>query len=76
MSGRAVLSRPKFVCIHVLSVHTFNVSVLFVCLQVHNELSQKTEKLHVEASLKQQLSEEYEQVSAVDFFFFFFFLNS
>lgn len=70
MSGRAVLLRPKYVCIHVLSVHTFNVSVHFVCLQVQNELSQKTEKLHMEVSLKQQLSEEYEQVSAAEFCFF------
>lgn len=47
-------------------------NLLFVCLQVLSELSQKTEKLHVEASLKQQLSEEYEQVSAVDILFLFF----
>lgn len=54
-----------------VSVHTFNVRVLFVCLQVQNELSQKTEKLHLEVSLKQQLSEEYEQVSAQPWTFLF-----
>lgn len=74
MSGRAGLSRPKYICMHVssVSVHTFNVRVLFVCLQVQNELSQKTEKLHLEVSLKQQLSEEYEQVSPQLWTFFFF----
>ena len=56
------------VCIHMLSVHAFKVSVHFVCLQVQNELSQKTEKLLAEVSLKQQLSDEYEQVSAADLF--------
>lgn len=81
MSGRAGLSRPKYICMRVLSlsVHTFNGRVLFVCLQVQNELSQKSEKLHLEVSLKQQLSEEYEQVSAQlqlwTFFFFFEFLT-
>lgn len=52
-------------CLHtcIVCAYFYRECALPVCLQVQNELSQKTEKLHAEVCLKQQLSEEYEQVS-------------
>lgn len=59
--------RQPFVC-----EYTYRVFAFSVCHQVQNELSQKTENLHREVAQKQQLSEEFEQVSLVHFFSLFF----
>lgn len=45
--------------------------VCFVYSQVQNQLSQTSEKLHDEAAQRQQLSEEFEQVSAISSDLFF-----
>lgn len=73
VSGRAVVLRPKYVCI--VCAYLYPEPGLSVCLQLQNELSQKMEKLHMEVSLKHQLSEEHEQVSAAGSLFFFFFCS-
>lgn len=70
---------PKNVCIQTcmrqpfVCEYTYFVFAFSVCHQVQNELSQKTENLHREVAQKQQLSEEFEQVSLVHFFSLFFF---
>lgn len=73
---------PKNVCIQTcmrqpfVCEYTYRVFAFSVCHQVQNELSQKTENLHREVAQKQQLSEEFEQVSLVHFFFPFLFFFS
>lgn len=51
---------PICLCVYLLCV-----CVCHFCLQVQNELSQTTEKLHEEVAQRQQLLEECEQVAAI-----------